>query len=121
MYELRVESGFAAAHSLRGYQGNCEQLHGHNWKVEVRLAVEGLDELGLAMDFREVKKLLKEVLEGLDHTHLNELQPFRSENPSTERLASYIFQELAARLPAEVTLTEVTAWESPGSAATYRP
>ncbi len=121
MYELRVESGFAAAHRLRGYQGDCEQLHGHNWKVEVRLSADRLDECGLALDFRELKSALREVLDTLDHKYLNELEPFRTENPSTERLAHYIFDELAARLPAQVTLTEVTAWEAPGSAASYRP
>ena len=121
MYELRVESSFAAAHSLRGYGGNCERLHGHNWKVEVRLAADRLNPVGLAVDFRQVKELLKGVLATLDHEHLNDLEPFRKENPSTERLAQYIFEGLAATLPAGVRLTEVTAWESPDCAATYRP
>jgi len=121
MFELRVESSFAAAHSLRDYGGNCERLHGHNWKVEVRLAADGLNPVGLAMDFRQVKALLEEVLAALDHQYLNDLEPFRKENPSTERLAQYIFEGLAARTPAEVRLTEVTAWESPDCAATYRP
>lgn len=121
MYEVRVESRFSAAHALRGYGGNCERLHGHNWNVEVRLAAEGLDEQGLAIDFRQAKALLEEVLEGLDHRFLNELEPFRDENPSTERLARHIFEALSARLPGRVRLTEVTAWETPGCAATYRP
>ncbi len=121
MYEVRVESRFSAAHALRGYEGNCERLHGHNWRVEVRLATERLDEQGLAIDFRQAKALLEEVLEGLDHRFLNELEPFRDENPSTERLAQYILEALSARLPGGVRLTEVTAWETPGCAATYRP
>ena len=121
MYELRVESGFSAAHSLRGYGGNCERLHGHNWQVEVRLSADRLDPLGLAVDFRQMKRLLEEVLAALDHRYLNELEPFRTENPSTERLAQYIYERLAAKLPATVRLTEVTAWESEDCAATYRP
>ena len=121
MYEVRVESHFSAAHALRGYGGNCERLHGHNWNVEVRLATDGLDEHGLAVDFRQAKALLEEVLGGLDHRLLNDLEPFRDENPSTERLARYIFEALSARLPGGVRLTEVTAWETAGCAATYRP
>jgi len=120
MYEVRVESHFSAAHALREYEGDCERLHGHNWKVEVRLASETLNAQGLAVDFREARALLGEVLGGLDHRLLNELEPFREENPSTERLAKHIFEELSARLPRGVRLTEVTAWETPGSAASYR-
>ena len=121
MYEVRVESRFSAAHALREYEGNCERLHGHNWKVEIRLAAEGLNDQGLAIDFRQAKALLNEVLDGLDHRFLNDLEPFRKENPSTEVLARYIFEELTARFPGGVRLTEVTAWETPGCAATYRP
>jgi 6-pyruvoyltetrahydropterin/6-carboxytetrahydropterin synthase len=121
MYELRVQSHFSAAHALRQYGGDCEQLHGHNWAVEVRLEARELDRRGLAMDFREVKALLGEVLGALDHRFLNDLGPFRVENPSTERIAHYIYDALAPRLPAGVTLAEVTAWETPGCGATYRP
>jgi len=121
MYELRVQSHFSAAHALRQYAGDCERLHGHNWTVEVRLAAGELDRRGLAMDFREVKALLGEVLETLDHRFLNEVEPFRVDNPSTERIARYIYDALAPRLPAGVTLAEVTAWETPGCGASYRP
>jgi 6-pyruvoyltetrahydropterin/6-carboxytetrahydropterin synthase len=121
MYELRVQSHFSAAHALRQYSGDCEQLHGHNWTVEVRLTAPELDRLGLAMDFREAKALLGEVLGALDHRFLNDLDPFRVDNPSTERIAHYIYDALVPRLPAGVALAEVTAWETPGCGATYRP
>jgi len=121
MFELRVEGSFAAAHRLREYGGNCERLHGHNYVVEVRLAAQELNELGLAIDFRDLKSALGGVLDGLDHQYLNELEPFRSQNPSTERLAEYIHRSLAVGLPHGVRLTQVTVWESPGCAATYRP
>ena len=107
MFELTVKGEFSAAHRLRGYEGACERLHGHNWKVEIRLASEVLNDQGLAIDFRLAKALLNEVLEGLDHRFLNDLEPF--------------LEELTARLPGGVELTEVTAWETPGCAATYRP
>lgn len=121
MYEVRVRSRFSAAHALRGYDGNCERLHGHNWTVEVCAAAEDLDECGLAVDFRTLKALLAEVLAELDHRFLNELEPFRRANPSTERVARYIFEALASRLPPGVTLVEVTAGETPDCVATYRP
>ena len=82
MFELIVHRDFSAAHSLRGYKGNCERLHGHNWKVEIRLEAKELDALGMVMDFREVKKAANEVLSRLDHSYLNELPEFQSENPS---------------------------------------
>jgi 6-pyruvoyltetrahydropterin/6-carboxytetrahydropterin synthase len=89
--------------------------------VEVRLLASELDRQGLAMDFRDVKALLGEVLATLDHRFLNEVEPFRADNPSTERIARYIHDALASRLPSGVTLAEVTAWETPGCGASYRP
>lgn len=121
MYEVRVKSRFSAAHALRGYGGNCERLHGHNWTVEVCVAAERLDECGLAVDFRTVKALLGEVVSELDHRFLNDLEPFSRANPSTEGIAQHIFEALASRLPPGVTLVEVTAGETPDCLATYRP
>ncbi len=119
MYELIVEADFAAAHSLRGYQGNCENLHGHNWKVQVILKAEALNELGMVMDFREVKDTVGEVLKGFDHKHLNELELFREENPTTENLAKLLYQALSRKLPQKVLVSKVITWESSRCGASY--
>jgi 6-pyruvoyltetrahydropterin/6-carboxytetrahydropterin synthase len=119
MYELIVEADFAAAHSLRGYQGECENLHGHNWKVRVVLRAEALNGLGMVMDFKEVKHTLSEILEDFDHKHLNDLAPFKEENPTTENVARLLYQELSRRLPRRVSVSKVTTWESACCGASY--
>jgi 6-pyruvoyltetrahydropterin/6-carboxytetrahydropterin synthase len=121
MYELVVESDFAAAHSLREYGGNCERLHGHNWKVRVELRTRRLDRLGMVMDFREVKGRLAEVLKALDHRHLNEVAAFQKRNPTTENIAQHICAGLSRRLPKGVSVAKVTVWESDHCAASYIP
>lgn len=121
MYELSVEEHFAAAHNLRGYEGECENLHGHNWRVQLLLAAEELDELGMVMDFREVKKVLKEVLARFDHKYLNEVAPFDSRNPTTENLCRYMAEELQKRLPDRVSVRRVSCWESEECGSSYVP
>ena len=121
MYELMVESGFAAAHSLREYDGKCENLHGHNWRVQVVLAAEGIDKLGMVMDFRDVKGLVTEALDRFDHHHLNELEEFKEQNPTTENIARVLHEKLAERMPKGVTLGKVTVWESEKCGASYCP
>ncbi len=121
MYELRVESQFAAAHNLRGYKGECERLHGHNWRVDVHLAAEELDELGMVMDFRDVKGLLNDILSELDHTYLNEVKPFDEQNPTTENLCRYVAGRLGASLPDRVRVQRVTCWESEKCGSSYVP
>ena len=120
-YELFVSDHFSAAHNLRAYKGRCERLHGHNWRVEVCLAGDDLDAEGMLLDFTEIKRLLAEVLDPLDHAYLNEVPPFDTLNPSSENLARVIAGRLAERLPAGVRLASVTTWESHRCAATYRP
>jgi len=120
-YELFVSDYISAAHNLRQYQGKCEHLHGHNWRVEVRLAGDDLDEEGMLLDFTRAKRLLAEVLDDLDHVYLNEVPPFDAINPSSENLARVIAERVAGRLPHGVRLTSVTTWESDRCAATYRP
>ena len=121
MYELAIEGGFAAAHSLRGYEGNCERLHGHNYRVRAMWESDRLNELGLVMDFRDAKRALKDITEQLDHRYLNDLDAFKVDNPSSETLARVIYEGLEARAPEGVSLAGVTVWESEGSSATYRP
>jgi len=101
MYELTILSDFAAAHNLRGYEGECENLHGHNWKVEVMVTSKELNKIGLAVDFRVLKKMLEGILEKLDHKYLNEILPFDKENPSSENIARYIFNQFKKRLKAK--------------------
>ncbi len=120
MYELKVEDAFAAAHNLRGYQGQCEALHGHNWKVEVVVRADRLDDVGLAVDFKELKDATQDVLDGLDHVYLNDLPAFRDKNPSSELIARYIFEEIARRVEREgLWVHRVTAWESDKACASY--
>lgn len=120
MYELTIISDFAAAHNLRGYEGECENLHGHNWKVEVTVANRGLNKIGLAVDFKVLKKILKEVLENLDHKYLNEIPPFDKENPSSENLARYIFKQFKKAIKDKnIKVAKVKVWESDNAAATY--
>jgi len=120
MYELVVNLDFAAAHHLRGYHGKCESLHGHNWNVTVKVASDGLDSLGMVMDFKELKALCGAIFERLDHKHLNEVAPFDTINPTTENLARHIYERLSENLPAHVTVVEVTTWESADCGAVYR-
>lgn len=120
MYEVSITSRFSAAHQLKEFQGGCERLHGHNWKVEVTVGCTTLDEAGLVMDFRELKKHTLEVLDRLDHHFLNELEPFRSVNPSSENIARYLFDTLSGRVNDDrLKVSRVKAWESEDSCACY--
>lgn len=124
MYELKVVSRFAAAHNLLNFYGKCEDLHGHNWLVEIYVTGEELDEAGLVVDFGIIKKHLKAVLGEIDHKYLNELDLFKGISPSSEHIARIIYERLAPRLQAEnsgVRLSKVSAWESENSCATYIP
>ena len=120
MYQITVEQHFDAAHALRGYQGKCENLHGHRFKVVARIKASKLNEIGLAYDFRELKARLGEVLERYDHTNLNEIAPFNNINPSSENIAATIYNELQPKIKG-VSLVSIEVWESPESAAEYRP
>ncbi len=119
MYALRVIAHFAAAHRLRDYQGKCEALHGHNWKVEVEVVAKGLNPLGMVMDFKELKDLVNICLDKLDHTYLNEVPPFDKQNPTSELIAQYLFHEIRPLLPTHVMLKCVTVWESETACAQY--
>ena len=127
MYKLSVKSEFSSAHNLRGYKGKCEALHGHNWKVEAVFEADETDKNGLVLDFHKIKKMLKAVLDELDHKYLNEIDFFRKNNPTSENLARYIFTKVIGQIPAlsclprrqAGRLKEVTVWESDNCAATY--
>ena len=118
MYTVKVRSHFSSAHNLRGYKGKCEDLHGHNWKVEVTACTGELDGLGMVVDFKELKKDLGEVLSGLDHKNLNEIDRFREINPTSENIARYIHEKMSGKRPG-AEIKEVTVWETETSSATY--
>ena len=120
MYEIVVEHTFAAAHALRNYKGKCENVHGHNYRVQVGLAGAELDENGLLYDFTELKKLLRATSEYLDHQFVNELKPFDVINPSAENIAKFIFDEIQRGIE-PVALAYVRVWETDTSCAIYRP
>lgn len=120
MYELKIITHFSAAHRLENFYGKCEALHGHNWKVEVYLLGSRLDEAGLLRDFGELKARTNEILQEIDHKYLNELPAFSQQNPSSENLARYLFERLAAVLDGDaVKVSKVSVWESDTSCATY--
>ncbi len=121
MFELNVESDFSAAHQLRAYRGKCEKLHGHNWRVKLRVAGEDLGDEGMLVDFKELNAWLKRALERLDHAFLNDVPPFDTINPTSENLARYIAESVGANLPPAVRVAQVTVWESDRCSATYRP
>lgn len=98
MYEVFVEREFSAAHCLRGYKGKCEELHGHNWLVRVYVSVRELNEIGLGIDFHDLKIAADEILKELDHKNLNELSYFTTENPSSENIARHIYQRLSEKI-----------------------
>ena len=116
MYSLKVEGTFSSAHNLRGYKGRCEDLHGHNWRVEVVIKSEELDDIGLVMDFKRLKKELNVVLDEMDHKYLNKLAYFRKVNPTSENIAKYIYKKLQVKIP---LLSSVIVWENSTSCAVY--
>ena len=120
MYILKVTDSFSAAHRLRGYEGKCENLHGHNWKVEAEVHIAAVNEIGISMDFKAVKTLLKEALSAYDHRDLNDLPEFAKENPSAEHLARNVHRRLRQRLDGSgVSRVRVTVWESESASCTY--
>lgn len=116
MFTVKVEANFSSAHNLRGYHGKCEELHGHNWKVEAAAEKENLDKIGMALDFHDLKKRLNAILEELDHKYLNKIPYFKKANPTSENIAKYIFDKLKAEVP---SLKSVIVWENNVSCAEY--
>ena len=122
MYQVSVEQHFDAAHFLRGYQGKCEALHGHRFRVVVKLSASQLDDVGMAYDFTVLKQQLGEILARFDHTCLNDVAPFDKINPSSENIAATIYNELNHRLTVKtITLSNVEVWESPQQGVAYSP
>ncbi|HEX9004978.1 MAG TPA: 6-carboxytetrahydropterin synthase QueD [Blastocatellia bacterium] len=119
--EVMIEMGFSSAHALRGYQGKCENTHGHNYKVEVYVRGEKLNDIGLLIDFKDLKAATRKVVDYLDHKNINELPPFDKElNPSAEEMAGYFFHEVGSQINNDrVHVHKVRVWETDTCAATY--
>jgi len=116
MYTIEVFSSFSSAHKLRGYKGKCENIHGHNWKVGAAVSSNRLNKTGIMVDFKDVKRQLRNVLQKLDHKDLNSISYFKKANPTSENIAKFIFTELRKkRLP----VSSVSVWEADDSKATY--
>jgi 6-pyruvoyltetrahydropterin/6-carboxytetrahydropterin synthase len=123
MYELTVERGFSSGHFLRNYKGKCENPHGHNYKVRITLCGQTLDHAGLLLDFRDLKQVMRPVIDRLDHQMLNDLEPFTTINPSAENLAKYFYDEtnrqLAEMTGGRVNVKDCTIFETDTTTATY--
>jgi 6-pyruvoyltetrahydropterin/6-carboxytetrahydropterin synthase len=117
LYELTVEAQFDAAHNLRKYDGPCESLHGHTYKVHVSYAGTELNDLGMLVDFKLLKNTLGDVVDYMDHKYLNELPEFLEENPTAEHISRYIFSRMREALGEGIS--KVTVWETPTASATY--
>ncbi len=123
MYEVTVEADFSSGHYLRNYKGKCENPHGHNYKVRVTLAGKELDKAGLLLDFKDLREVMKHVIERLDHQMINDVVPFTELNPSAENLAKYFFDETNGRLRSvtngRVHVKDVTVFETDSTTAKY--
>jgi len=120
MYELLIDTKFSAAHQLRNYNGRCERLHGHNWKVRVHVVTDVLNDIGLAMDFKDLREAANDQLSMLEHAFLNDVFPFTELNPSSENIAKWLYDTLGKKLNTEtLKVSRITVWESDTAAATY--
>ena len=119
-YTMKIVTDFAAAHYLRDYEGVCNRLHGHNWKVEVNVSATRLDKVGMGMDFKDIKDATRQLLGGLDHYNLNDIAPFDSINPTAENIAAFFYQKLSEFLNSDaVKVSGVTIWETDRACVTY--
>ena len=120
IYTLKVLADFASAHTLRDYPGACSRMHGHNWKIEAEVQATQLNEIGMAIDFKEIKREVRAIADELDHRYLIELAPFQDINPTAENIARYFFQRLAQRLNNErVHVSALTIWETDRACVRY--
>lgn len=119
MYRTFIETDFSAAHQLHGYPGHCGRLHGHTWKVRVEVETDQIDDIGIGLDFKKLKSIANNVLEPLDHHHINQIPPFDKENPTAENLSRYLYREIQKRIPSGVRMIQVLVWESEHYAVGY--
>ena len=118
MYTVKVRSQFSGAHNLREYKGKCEDLHGHIWIIELAVCSDRLDKAGMVVDFKKLKDMLNEVISELDHKYLNDVVYFKDNNPTSEKIAQYVYRKIRDKDP-ELDIKEITVWETDSSSATY--
>ena len=119
-YQLKVITDFASAHTLRDYPGACSRMQGHNWKVELEAVATRLDEVGMGVDFKVMKEAAREVGGRLDHQYLNDLEPFKTINPTAENIAAYMYKEISARINSDsIKVTALTLWETERACVRY--
>ena len=120
MFKLIVKKEFSSAHILNGHPGNCKRMHGHNWLVEAEVQGDNTNEIGMVIDFKEIKNNLKEIVSLLDHQFLNDLEPFINENPTAENISKYIYKELSNKINTDnIKVSKIKLWETNNSAVTY--
>jgi 6-pyruvoyltetrahydropterin/6-carboxytetrahydropterin synthase len=120
VFEICVETHFSAAHSLTGYLGNCANIHGHNWIVEVFVRCRELNDIGIGIDFRDVRQAIKDIIKDLDHSYLNEYPEFKNTNPSSENIAKFLYRELGGKINSDnVKISKVKVSETRGAGAYY--
>ena len=119
-YTLKIVTDFASAHTLRGYPGACQRMHGHNWKVEVEVIATRLDDVGMGIDFKVIKQATRKIADQLDHRYLNELEPFTEINPTAENIAAHFYNELSGMLNnQDVRIHTITLWETERACVRY--
>lgn len=120
MFRLIVKKEFSSAHILHGHPGNCKRMHGHNWLVEAEVQGDNTNEIGMVIDFKDIKNNLKEIISNLDHQFLNDLEPFINENPTAENISKYIYKELSNNINTDnIKVSKIKLWETSNSAVTY--
>ncbi len=120
MFKLIVKKEFSSAHILHGHPGNCKRMHGHNWLVEAEVQGDNTNEIGMVIDFKDIKNNLKEIISMLDHQFLNDLEPFINENPTAENISKYIYKELSNNINTDnIKVSKIKLWETNNSAVTY--
>ena len=119
MYHIFIETRFSAAHSIQKYKGPCGDLHGHTWKVRVEVKTDRTNELGISIDFKDLKQITESVVKRLDHQHINKISPFNHMNPTAENIAKYIYHEIKGSLPESIHMASVIVWESDFTGVTY--
>ena len=120
MFKLIVKKEFSSAHILNGHPGNCKRMHGHNWLVEAEVQGDNTNEIGMVIDFKDIKNNLKEIVSMLDHQFLNDLEPFINENPTAENISKYIYKELSNNINTDnIKVSKIKLWETSNSAVTY--
>lgn len=120
MFKLIVKKEFSSAHILHGHPGNCKRMHGHNWLVEAEVQGDNTNEIGMVIDFKDIKSNLKEIISNLDHQFLNDLEPFINENPTAENISKYIYKELSNNINTDnIKVSKIKLWETSNAAVTY--